>query len=457
MTAPEFEEEVNRALDDNPALERDDDSALLPLDDSGLAASSFNETAEQIQLADYRGDDEMPTWRVERRAAADNSGRSLFESLNDSQQETLYDHLRQQLAEQPLTPRAAALGDYLIGDIDDNGYLTRTPNQIANDLTFNMGIDTSASEIESLVEIVKGFDPPGVGASSLSECLELQLKADTSHPAQTVADALKIIAEHFELFTRKHFDRIAQAASISPERVTAAVALLRSLNPKPGATFGRSGNEERLKQIMPDFEVEPDGNGRMSLSMNSNIPQLRIEASFDIDNISVQGQRRLASDASAFIKRKHDEAATFIKTVKMRQETLWNVMTAILKFQKRFFETGNPTDLKPMILKEISAMTGYDLSVVSRATSGKYIATPHGTYPLKFFFNEKPKETVDASTHQILEVIKQIIESEDKRHPLSDEALASELSKRGFDIARRTVTKYRERLGYSVARLRREL
>lgn len=451
MTGPEFEDDVRRAVDENPALEADTDDALLPLDDNGRPSGEFAESADQIQRADYRNDDDAPAWS---RASADDDAPGA-ETFAEAAGETLLESLMSQIAELQLSDREKALAEYVAGDIDDNGYLTRTPRQIANDLTFNVGVETSADEIERIADLIRGFEPPGVGAVDLRQALMLQLeRLDPS--SEAVADAMTIARDHFDLFTRKHFDRIAPASGIAPERVGAALDLLRSLNPKPGASFGRDRAQERLRHITPDFEVEPDPSGRLTLSMGNSIPRLRVEASFAADDIVV-GRKRDADAALAFIRRKRDEALDYIRAARMRQETLWNVMTAILKLQKEFMTSGNPTDLKPMILKDVAALTGYDLSVVSRATAGKYVATPHGVYPLKYFFNERPKEELDASSHEILEALRKVIEAEDKRSPLSDQAIAERLQADGYDIARRTVTKYRERLGLPVARLRREL
>lgn len=468
MTGPEFEEEVRRELDENPALEVDPDDIAAPggAEPHGAADDDsfpFSESASQMQQADYRTDsDDAPAWlnAVSTRHGGDSSAVSAVDLAGDTESDTLFDYLRSQLAERRLSPRQLALGEYLLGEIDGNGYLERTPARIANDLTFNVGIEVNADELEEILAIVRELDPPGVGAATLEECLMLQLRRmDQEDP--TVRDAIAIVGEHFDLFARKHFDRLGAAAGIGSERAAKAVDLIRSLNPKPGSAYGLPAAAEKMSQISPDFEVEPDNDGGLILTMNNSIPALRISQSFDIDNMRDPRRRPAAGGASeselAFIRRKRDEAADFIKAAAMRRQTLWNVASAMLRFQKRFFATGNPGDMRPMILKDLAAMTGYDLSVISRATAGKYIATPFGIYPLKYFFNERPKEELDASTHEILEVLREIIGSEDKSHPLSDQAIAGLLAERGYDIARRTVTKYRERLGEPVARLRREL
>lgn len=457
MSGAEFEDEVRRALDENPALaEAESDDHLLPLDDSGESSSDFSETADQIQRADYGSEDDMPQWS-ERQGGASSADRSaMFEQASDSAEETLYDLLRNQLSELELPAGRRALADYIIGEIDPNGYISRTPRQIAADLTFNLGIDVDSAQVEQAVALIQTLDPPGVGAADLRECLLLQLSRLGSDSSTAVADAITIVRDHFETFARKHFDRIASLADISGERAEAAVELLRGLSPKPGAPYAGSAADDRLRHITPDFEVDPDTDGRLVLTMNNSVPQLAIEQSFDPDRI-VSGRRVADAEALAFVRRRRDEAADFIRAAEMRSRTLWKVMSAILGYQKEFFATGNPSALRPMVLRDIAGVTGYDLSVVSRATAGKYVATPYGTFPLKFFFNERVSDDSDTSSHEISAALRAAIENEDKRHPLSDQTLSDHLRELGYDIARRTVTKYREKMGLPVARLRREM
>lgn len=456
MNGPEFEDEVRRVVDDNPALEVVDDAASLSLPEAD-PETSFNETADQLMRADYRSEEDVPSYRLN--GSPTMGADSVLEATAQNQMPSLAERLEQQLAELELSSAERALATYLIGDIDDNGYLTRTPRQIADDLAFNVGVDVDEQAVEEALKLVQSLDPPGVGAQSLQQSLELQLQR-LNPSDERVSDALNVVRNHFSLFTHKHFDRIAAAADISAERARVAVELIRSLNPKPGAPYDNS--DERTRHIYPDFEIEPVGDDRhLTLSMPNTVPQLRIEAQFDLSDAELERGRRSGSRAQAeamtFIKRKRDEASEFIRAMQMRHDTLWRVMTAIMQHQSEFFLTGDTALLRPMILKDVADMTSLDLSVISRATAGKYVATPSGVYPLKFFFNEKPKEELDASSHAILDALRQIIEKENKHKPFSDDKLSALLRDQGMDIARRTVTKYRERLGFPVARLRREL
>lgn len=309
-------------------------------------------------------------------------------------------------------------------------------------------------EMRSALDTLRRLDPAGVGASDLRDCLLLQLRR--LDPQQDVADATEIITHYFDLFAGMKMDRLMTAASLSESRLKAAIDLIRTLNPKPGATFEGSDSEAEIRaaHITPDFYVETDGD-RLLLSMPDNLPHLAIEQSFDVDNIEISPRMpRRDADALAFLKSRRDSAADFIKAIGMRRETLWRVMTAIMRHQRDFFLTDDELKLRPMILKDIAAATGYDISVVSRATQGKYVATAGGVYPLKFFFNERPKSDSDASSLEIMAALRHLVDQENKRSPLSDEALTAALKAQGYDIARRTVAKYREKAGIPVARLR---
>ena len=269
--------------------------------------------------------------------------------------------------------------------------------------------------------------------------------------------AIEIVGHYFDLFSKKHYDRIVSATGMSMDTLREAIETIRSLNPKPGGEVGDDQSQERLRQVTPDFSVEPDPEGGLTVTLLSNLPELAVEKTFAAD-APISTERRQHDDANAFIRRQRDDAQGFIRILKMRSQTLTRVMTAIVKLQRQFFLTGNDADLRPMILKDVSAITGDDQSVVSRATAGKYVATPWGIFPLKHFFNERFSAGDPAtSSRGILAALRTLIESEDRSHPLSDEALSQELGKLGFDVARRTVTKYREQLGQPVARLRREI
>lgn len=449
MNGPEVEDEVQRALDDNPALE-----AVSPDDQTPDAgAEQFTESAEEMQMADYRNEDEMPSYRLEaRNHSADDR---YYEPVAVERAESLMDYLDSQISELHLSAIDRQIALYIAGNVDDNGYMSRPLDAIADDLAFQAGIDVDLDHVRRMWNVVRGLDPAGVGAMDLRDCLLLQLKRrKADDPA--VAMAREIVEHYFDLFSRMHFERLQNMLGADEPTFRKALETIRTLNPKPGALITGGADDDRTRHITPDFLVEADENGTLTVTLLNRLPQLQIEQSFAEGSASDRmagGQ----ADAMLFIKQKRDEANTFMKVIAMRQQTLFRVMSAIARIQHRFFVTEDPLDLKPMILKDVAALTGDDLSVISRATAGKYVATRQGVYPLKFFFNERPKESVDASSHEILAELRRIIDSEDKKNPLADVDIAEALKKAGYDIARRTVAKYRERLGIPVGRLRKRL
>lgn len=448
MTGPELEGEVNRALDEMPALEIAENQGVTPDNDG------FNETAEQVQLADYGNDDDIPSYMLDARNRSVNDTYYTPVAVNDEL--TLAEDLSRQLSELPLSPRQLTIASYIIGNLDSNGYLKRTPEAIADDITFTESVETEAAEVSEVIDIIRTLDPAGVGAVDLRDCLLLQL--NRRQPTVEVITAREIITHYFDLFSKKHFDRLADLLGIDTESLTAAVDIISRLNPKPGNQLNDSAIEHSGRQIVPELQVEIDSDNNLTVSLLNNIPDLALSRSFSLDTpMSATLTPRQRTDAATFIRTRRDEAQAFIKTLQMRQSTLLNVMTAIASLQRDFFLTGDETRLHPMILKDVAAVTGYDLSVISRATASKYVLAPSGIYPLKFFFNERPKADDDVTSHQIIDAIKTIISQEDKRSPLPDETIAAMLSEKGFNIARRTVAKYRERLGLPVARLRKTI
>ena len=447
MTGPELESEVDRALDEMPALEIAESPATQTDD-------TFNETAEQVQLADYGNDDEIPSYMLEARNHSVNDTYYTPVAVNDEL--TLGEELSRQLSEHSLTPRQLDIAGYIIGNLDSNGYLKRSPEAIADDITFTESVETDTREVKEVIDIIRTLDPAGVGAIDLRDCLLLQL--NRRQPSVEVITAREIVTHYFDLFSKKHFDRLADMLGIDTAQLTAAVEVISRLNPKPGNQLNDSAIEHSSRQIVPEFQVDIDSDSNISVSLLNNIPELALSRSFSFDTpISTALTQRQRSDAATFIRTRRDEAQAFIKTLQMRQTTLINVMTAIASLQRDFFISGDETRLRPMILKDVAAMTGYDLSVISRATASKYVMAPSGIYPLKLFFNERPKADDDVTSHQIIDAIKTIISQEDKRSPLPDETIAAMLSDKGFNIARRTVAKYRERLGLPVARLRKTI
>jgi len=432
MNEPEVEEEVRREIDDNPALEvvdTDPDEA--------------------------RYEDPVPRYRLHINNSSPDDNQ--YEPLIAASGDTLQEILTRQLTEQGMDPQQLRIAEYIIGNIDSNGYLTRDLNLIVNDLAINAAIDTTRDEVRHVADAIRACDPAGVGAVDLRDCLLLQLKR-VQEPDEVTRYATEIVADYFDLFSKKHYDRLRAAIGIDADKLREAIGVITSLNPKPGSGIGSDNNADAIQAVTPDFTVEVDAD-HVSVSLANSIPELRIEQSFRLDDpdAPVTGGRR-EREAQAFIRRKSEDASNFIKMLKMRQETLFKVMTAIVKLQRDFFTGGDDESLiRPMILKDVAARTGLDLSVISRATTGKWVATAHGVYSLKMFFNERVTDETDASAHEVLSALRAIIDNEDKRHPLSDEALTTRLSAQGYDIARRTVAKYRERLGLPVARLRREM
>ena len=448
MTGPEIEGEVSRALEDMPALE------VVETPRSADDADTFNETSEQVQLADYGHDDEIPSYMLEARNRSVNDTYYTPVAVNDDL--TLGEELLRQLNEMSLTPRQLSIANYIIGNLDSNGYLKRSPEAIADDITFSESVETDPAEVRQVLDIIRTLDPAGVGAADLRDCLLLQL--NRRKPSVEVITAREILIHYFDLFSKKHFDRLADMLGIDNERLNDAIELISHLNPKPGNQLNDSAIEYTGRQIIPELQVDIDNDNTLTVSLLNNIPELAVSQSFSLDSSLADSLTpRERAETATFIRTRRDEAQAFIKTLQMRQSTLLNVMTAIASLQRDFFLTGDETQLKPMILKDVAALTGYDLSVISRATASKYVMAPSGIYPLKFFFNERPIANDDITSHQIMNALKGVIANENKRSPLSDDTIASMLSEQGFNIARRTVAKYRERLGIPVARLRKTI
>ena len=455
MNRTEMEDEVRHEVLDNPAIEiaDSDDSSNGEVPAEEMTTDN-NVTPDSADPEDEPEDD-VPAYRlnISNRSADD----KVYEPIITNES-TLIDYLSEQISEHDLSEKQQTIADYIIGNIDDNGYLTRSVEAISDDIVFQMGIEVDEDEIQSVLQMIRDLDPAGIGAKDLRDCLLLQLERLPGSDDNLLA--YKIIDCYFPEFSKKHYDRIITALKTDKEGFRRALEVILSLNPKPGSLYG-GGDNSKAQHIIPDFSVEVDGDN-ITLTLLNNIPELQIEESFQAtyDDISVKRVRnRSEEEANRFVKDKYESAATFIKMLKQRQVTLFSIMRAILERQKQFFLTEDESLLRPMVLKDIASDTGYDLSVVSRATSGKYVMTQGGIYPLKFFFNEgiRHESGEDVSSREIQSALKEIIEGEDKKKPYSDEVLCTLLNKRGYEIARRTIAKYRERMGFPVARLRKEL
>lgn len=452
MNSIEVEEEVKRALEELPALEVADTEA------NHTPEESFSETSEQMQLADFSGEEEIPsTFSYARHSTAGDAAAASPGSYAPAGENSMIDSLTRQVNEHNLSPDDIVIAQYIIGNIDDNGYMSRDLRSIGDDIAIQAGIDADDATLKRVRDIVRSLDPPGIGAVDLRDCLLLQLKRK---PAGEITDtAIEMISDYFDLFSKKHFDRIASLMGVPQERVREAMNLIRQLNPKPGSLFEQTPLQRNATIIIPDFQVETDGH-RINLSLLNNIPELCIDATFDDESAIKTGPSltRSEREAATFIRRHRDEAREFIKILRTRQETLFKVMSAIVNLQRDFFLTDDPNRIKPMILKDVASVTGLDLSVISRASASKYVATQHGVYPLKMFFNESTGgQDSETSSHSVASALKALIDKEDKHKPLSDEALTSMMNEQGFELARRTVSKYREKLGIPVARLRKEM
>lgn len=457
LPALEIEERIKNELDENPALEEGVDYSDEPdgdFDDENNA-DTLNES-EDLSLGDYVNEDDIPDYKL----AEISSKEERKESTPYNNEQSLSDYLIQQLRLNELSEKEDKIGEYIIGNIDDDGYLRRGLTAIADDIAFHSGQDFSEQDLIETLKLIQDFDPPGVGARDLQECLVLQLKKRKE--TREVILAIRILTDFFDEFTRKHFDKIQKALGINEEELKAVVGEITSLNPKPGSNWDDSMTT-LMNRITPDFIVET-ANGEISLTLNSRgVPNLRINREYSemLKDYTGNKANRTSDmrDAVLFVKQKLDAAQGFIDAVRQRQETLQRTMEAIIIMQEDFFFTGDESKLRPMILKDVAERTGYDISTISRVSNSKYVQTNFGIYPLKFFFSESTQtesgETI--STRKIKQIIKEEIDAENKKKPVTDEELTNILNTKGFLIARRTVAKYREQLGIPVARLRKEM
>jgi RNA polymerase sigma-54 factor len=456
MNTAAIEDEVHRRLDENPALEEVSPAAVSTDDVDN--SNDYNESAEDLQRADYRDEDDMmPSYRTRQQNSSDDDDSRRMSIDANAASTDMADNLIEQLAEYDLSPRDRMFAEYLIGNLDNNGRMTRSLAAIADDIAIHTGYDITRDDLLTAFNTVRSLDPAGVGAVDLRDCLLLQLRRRENNLAVKIA--IEMLDRHFDLFANKHFDRLRAKIGIDEDQLCEALDVIRTLNPKPGNSDSNAP-EDRMMHITPDFLVEPDDNDpteqRFIISLTQRLPELTVAQSYKIGD-SIQQPASRKDKTLAFIRSRSQEASEFIDLLQRRSQTLMDVMTAIVNIQADFFRTEDRSLIRPMILKDIAQLTGRDMSVISRATNGKYVATPGGLYPLKMFFNERPKEDSDVSSHQILEALRSMIDSEDKLHPLSDDALTDMLKERGFDIARRTVAKYREQLNIPNSRGRRDI
>ncbi|WP_375416319.1 RNA polymerase factor sigma-54 [uncultured Hymenobacter sp.] len=428
-----------------------------PKDDDGPADTAETADTAELDLSDYLHDDEIAGYKMQGDGPGEEEEREMPLADNSA---SLHDALLDQLGFANLNERQQAIGEQLIGSIDGDGYIRRDLAAIANDLAFSRNIEATVSEIEAVLRVVQGFDPPGIAARDLPECLLLQLER---RPADEATDnALRIIEQTFEEFSKKHYARIQQKLDLEEDELKEAIGVILKLNPKPGGTGPTGTGRGGIQYLMPDFILTND-NGQMSLTLNArNAPELRVSPAYTemfrtYDKAAKKDKKM--KEAVTFVKQKLDSAKWFIDAIRQRQNTLLRTMNAIVELQREFFVEGDETRLRPMILKDIAQKIDMDISTVSRVANSKSVQTEFGIYPLKYFFSEgiATDSGEDASSREVKSILRDLIEKESKERPLSDDKLEKMLNARGYNIARRTVAKYREQLNLPVARLRKEL
>jgi RNA polymerase sigma-54 factor len=456
----EMEQRIKEEMAENPALEEGEEGdSEDPVEESIDSVESDGPESEgendDLDVSDYfQDDDGVPEYKTQ----VSNQSRDDEErDMPLAGGSTFQDNLRSQLALRDIDERTEELGINLIGNLDEDGYLRRDLESIVNDLAFTSNIATTTEELEGVLKEIQGLDPAGTGARDLRECLLIQLER-LPHSVETIT-AKAIVDEHFDAFTKKHYDKILERLEIDEEALKGAIDEIIRLNPKPGNTDRAS--DKPIQEIIPDFVVNTV-DGQLELQLNGrNAPELRVSKQYR-DMISEYQRNKkdpAAKDALVFIKQKLDSAKWFIDAIKQRQHTLLVTMEAIMEHQREFFLTGDETKLKPMILKDIAEKVRMDISTVSRVANSKYVQTNYGTILLKFFFSESltNSEGEEVSTREVKKILNDAIDAESKQNPLTDEELTDLLKSKGYNIARRTVAKYREQLHISVARLRKEM
>lgn len=453
----EMEDEVRKELDDNPALEQvvQNDEELNTTDEEGR---QFKESSEDLQRNDEWTEGEMP--RRQRGGTVNDSERS-YEPVIVSD-ESLMDVLMQQLGEQELNEQDEVIARHIIGNIDSTGYLRRPTRSIADDVTFKEGFVVETSDVERVLELVKQLDPAGIAAQSLQECLMLQLQRRNDPIGRL---ALRVMRDHFDDLTHHNYSHIMQSLNIDKATFEQVEHVIRHLDPKPGTPYASSMQEQHGQQITPDFVVEQNGE-QLTLSLYNNIPELQISQSYAQLLESYERQKPVTTTDRGLqrvAKQKVEKATSYINMLKMRQNTLYRIMRAIMVRQSDYFHSGgDELLLKPMVLRDISQDTGVDVSVISRATNNKYVDTPWGIRSLKSFFSEGLKQTdaegneVEVATLAVKRALRKLVDEEDPANPLSDDRLCALLGEQGFKIARRTVAKYRDQMMIDTAQKRRK-
>lgn len=450
----EIDQRIKQELEINPALEEGKDELENEFDQEDYQTEADGEERD-FDIEEYFSDDE-PAYKT---SVSNRSRDDEDKNIPLSSGKTFQEHLVSQLNLQELSEEESKIAVYIIGSLDESGYLDRDLEAIVNDLAFYQNIETTEERLEKTLKLVQSLDPAGVGARDLQECLVLQMerKQDGNISRYT---ALKILQNHFEEFTKKHYQKIINKLEISEEDLKDAIHEIIRLNPKPGGSV--KGSLRVVQQVVPDFFITEE-DGELTMTLNGrNVPDLRISAGYKemLKTYSEGGEMSKADkETLTFVKSKLDSAKWFIDAIQQRQHTLISTMTAIMNYQKEYFLTGDEENLRPMILKDIAEIVNLDISTISRVANSKYVQTQFGTFPLKYFFSEalSTDSGEEVSTREVKQILQDIVDGENKRKPLTDEKLAEALNEKGYNIARRTIAKYREQLNIPVARLRKEL
>ncbi len=442
LTTMELNQRIQKELEENPVL------------DEASSSESEDDAPKNVSLSDYGQDDNTPSYRL----YVNNQGKDIKPQYNTfSVRESFQQNLEMQLGFSSLEGDDRRIARYIIGSIDDDGYLRRDIESITDDIAFKYNIETTPENVERILGVIQEFEPVGIGARSLQECLLLQLRAKEQNRARSIAE--DILKSYFEEFSKKHYEKIMARLEISRDELRDAIEEIVHLNPKPGGQIDDS-YVEQAQQVVPDFILD-NKDGELILSMpRFSVPELKVNKRYaDILMSDADKSVRSRKEAVSFVKQKLDSAKWFVEAIRQRQNTLMNTMNAILEFQHDFFLEGDETKLRPMVLKNIAEKTHLDISTISRVVNSKYIQTNFGIYPLKYFFSEglMTETGEEVSTREIKKVLSDSIESEDKTKPLTDEELVGVLSAKGYKVARRTVAKYREQLNFPIARLRKEV
>ena len=440
----ELEQRIRKEIEENPVL-----------DEEQPAESEVEEAPREVSLSEYKDDDPIPAYRLRSDIYRGKEERPQYSTF--SVKESFTQSLQEQLGYRSLSEHQYAVGSFIIGSLDDDGYLRRSIDSIVDDLVLRANISTTEEEVLEMLKIIQEFEPAGVGARDLRECLLLQIR--NLRRSEAVENAEKILKNHFVEFTSKHYQKIMTRMGISEEELKAAMSKILKLNPSPGGQIDDSYSDQ-AQQIVPDFVLEYK-DGELLLSMpRFSVPELKVNRKYaDILMEAANSSEREKKEAAAFVKKKLDSAKWFVEAIKQRHNTLSCTMKAILDYQREYFIDGDESNLKPMVLKDIAEMTGFDISTISRVVNSKYIETHFGIYSLKYFFSEgmENQDGEEVSTRELKKALQECVDNEDKHKPLTDDELVDKMSEKGYKVARRTIAKYRDQLGIPKARLRKEL